>query len=128
MKHYKKAFSLIELIFIIAVLAVISSIAIPKFMEINSKAKVSSLKQDISTIISSTQSYYLVNNKIDKISDAVNLNSSVWNITDTQIKYENCITINLNTSDIRLVIDSNASTLCNELANEGISNETYNFN
>jgi len=128
MKNYKQAFSLIELIFIIAVLAVISSIAIPKFMEINSKAKVSSIKQDISTIISSTQSYYLVNNKIDKISDAVNLNSSVWNITDTQIKYESCITINLNTSDISLVIDSNSSTLCNELSKEGIVNETYNFN
>jgi len=128
MKNYKQAFSLIELIFIIAVLAVISSIAIPKFMEINSKAKVSSIKQDISTIISSTQSYYLINNKIDKISDAVNLNSSVWNITDTQIKYESCITINLNTSDISLVIDSNSSTLCNELFKEGIVNETYNFN
>ena len=71
---FKKAFSLIELIFVIAIIAIISSIAIPKLMNVNTSASVSSIKQDVNTIISSVQSYYLVNGSIAKISDAINLN------------------------------------------------------
>ena len=129
---YKKAFSLIELIFVIAVLAIISSIAIPKLMNLNSKANISVIKQDINTIISSVQSYYLANEKIDKISDAINLNSKIWNITDKEVKYiensKDCIKITLTTNDITLNIDSSAGNICNKLANEGILNTIYNFN
>ena len=95
----KKAFSIIELIFMIVVIGIIASVALPKLMNTKNSAVVSSLKQDISTITSSVQSYYLVNNKIDKLSDAVTLNSSLWDISDTQSKYLDngklCVTISI---------------------------------
>lgn len=128
----KKAFSLIELIFLIAIIAVISSIAIPKLMNINNKASVSSIKQDINTIISSVQSHYLINGNIDKISDAINLNTSVWNVQDKIVKYKelssDCVTIILSSTNISLVIDASVGSVCTELSNKGIVNNTYNFN
>jgi len=129
---FKKAFSLIELIFVIAIIAIISSIAIPKLMNVNTSASVSSIKQDVNTIISSVQSYYLVNGSIAKISDAINLNKSVWDITNTVVKYKElantCITITLSNTNIALSIDPSAGSICTKLSNEGIENTTYNFN
>jgi general secretion pathway protein G len=130
-QNYKKAFSLIELIFIIAILAIISSLAIPKLMNINSKAQVSVVKQDINTIISSVQSYYLIHNKIDKISDACNLNATTWEISDKELKYlssaKKCVVISLNTNDISVTIDASVDEVCKQLNEEGISNKTYTF-
>jgi general secretion pathway protein G len=129
---FKNAFSLIELIFVIAIIAVISSIAIPKLMNVNTSASVSSIKQDVNSIISSVQSYYLINGNISKISDAINLNKSVWNISDTIVKYKEgtktCITITLSTKNIILNIDSTSGNICKKLIDEGIENITYNFN
>jgi general secretion pathway protein G len=130
--RFQKAFSLIELIFIIAVLAIISSVAIPKLMGINSKANISVIKQDINTIISSVQSYYLIHNKIDKISDATNLNSALWDISDTQLLYKTnakvCVKIVLSATNIVLNIDQSAGDICTQLYSDGIVNTTYNFN
>lgn len=81
-KQTKKAFSLIELIFVIAVIGIISSIAIPKFLDSRSSAIVTSIKKDISTITTSVQSHYMLNNGISKITDSVNINSSIWTIED----------------------------------------------
>ena len=129
---FKKAFSLIELIFVIAIIAVISSIAIPKLMNVNTSASVSSVKQDINSIISSVQSYYLINGNITKISDAINLNKSVWDITDTIVKYKDgtntCITITLSNTNIVININATAGNICTKLSDEGIENTTYNFN
>lgn len=128
----KKAFSLIELIFVIAVLAIISSIAIPKLMNLNSKANTSVIKQDINAIISSVQTYYAINNKIDKISDAISLNSQIWDIQNTQVTYKenskDCIKLKLNTNDITLNIDISAGNICKELGDGGVQNTIYKFN
>ena len=124
----KKAFSLIELIFIIAVIAIISSIAIPKLTNLNNKATVSSIKQDINTIITSVNSYYLVNGSITKISDTVNLDSSIWTISDNELKYKSCITITLNSSNLVLNIDKTSSDICKKLNDNGVKNTTYSLN
>ena len=130
-KNFKKAFSLIELIFIIALIAIIASIAIPKLTNITSKANVSSLKQDINTIITSCKSYYLINNNLSKISDAINLDTSVWNVTDSKVIYKEasneCINIVLNNNKLELSINSSAGNICKELSNQGIKNITYNL-
>jgi type II secretory pathway pseudopilin PulG len=127
-KKFKKAFSLIELIFIIAVIAIISSIAIPKLTNINNKATVSSIKQDINTIITSVESYYLVNGVVDKISDAVNIDSSVWTISDNELKYKSCITITLSETQLTISIDETSSDTCQKLYDNGIQNTTYSLN
>ena len=83
----KKAFSLLELIFAIVVLGVISSFAIPKYLDTKDSAVVSTIKRDISTITTSVQTYYLINRKIDKISDALSINESNWQVEDTKLTF-----------------------------------------
>ena len=62
----KKGFSLIELIFVIAVIGILAAIAVPKLLDSRSNAIVTTIKQDISTITNSIQSFYMLNNGIDK--------------------------------------------------------------
>jgi len=132
----KKAFTLLEMIFAIVVIAVLASYAIPKFFNTTNDAKVSTLQRDITTVITSVQSYYLINLKIDKISDAVNLNSKNWEINDKNIIYmendKECVKIEItqdNSKDIiNLTIDSTAGTICEKLNNSGTNSATYNLN
>ncbi|VAY86894.1 putative transformation system protein [hydrothermal vent metagenome] len=128
---YKKSFSLIELIFMIVVMGIIASVALPKFMDTRNDAIVSSLKQDITTITTSIQSYYLLNGKIDKISDCVTLNSATWDISDTEIKYlenkKTCIDIKIEDSKLKVTIDNTTGTICQELTNQGISTISYSL-
>ncbi len=118
-----------ELIFMIVVMGIIASVALPKLMGTKTNAVVSSLKQDISTVTTSIQSYYLVNNKIDKISDAVNLNSSTWNITDKELKYldgsELCVTIKVELNKLDLIVNESAGEVCKKLVDSGIVTTTY---
>jgi len=127
-----KAFSLIELIFAIVVIAIIASVAIPKLMGINSKAKTSTISGDVSTIISSVQSYYMVHKKIDKISDSVTLNPSVWNISDKEVVFKenekDCIKITIADDTVSLSIDETAGSICGELHSSGIRSEVFNLN
>lgn len=128
----KKAFSLIELIFTVVIIGIISTVAIPKLMSINSKANVSTIKQDTSSIISAIQSYYIVNNKIDKISDAISINPSVWSVADKTVKYmqneEECINITIATDNLTITMDETSSAMCQELKDQGIITQVFNLN
>lgn len=73
----KSAFSLLELIFAIVILGIIVAFAVPKFMDTKDSALVSTIKGDVNTAINSIQSYYLLNNKIDKITEAMNITSII---------------------------------------------------
>jgi general secretion pathway protein G len=130
--HNHKAFSLIELIFVIVVIGIIASVAIPKLMGINSKAKTSTVSSDVKTIVSSIQSYYVVNKKIDKISDSVNINSSVWSITDKEVIYKendkDCVKITVDGTNLNLTVDETAGEVCAELVKNGIKSEVYPLN
>jgi general secretion pathway protein G len=129
---FKNGFSLIELIFVIVVIGIIASFALPKLMGINEKATTSTISSDIKTIVTSIQSYYMVNKKIDKISDSVNLNSSVWNIEDKSVSYKengkDCVQITVDGTNINLVIDESVSDSCAELVKNGIKSEIYTLN
>ncbi len=125
----KPAFSLIELIFMIVVIGIIASVAVPKLMGTRTSAIVSSLKQDISTVVTSVQSYYLINEKIDKISDAVTLNSLTWTIEDKEIKYLEgnnvCVSIKIDGNNLVLTIDEDAGEICQKLKDSAIVNASY---
>ena len=132
----KKAFTLLELIFVIVVLGILASVAIPKLMTTTNSAKVSSLKQDIRTVTNSVQSYYITNGSMDKISDAVMLNSSLWTINDKKIEYfdgnRSCVNIEITTSgttdSLVLTIDSTAGDTCKKLSDSGIISQTLVLN
>jgi len=128
----KKAFSLIELIFAIVVIGIISTVALPKLMNISTKASVSTIKQDTNSIISSSLNYYMINNKLDKITDAINLNSSRWDISDKIVSYKengkDCIKIELYNDKLSLIINKDAGNICKGLYEEGIKSQDYDFN
>ena len=127
----KKSFSLIELIFMIVVMGIIASVALPRLMDTRGSATASSIKQDISTITTSIQGYYLVNGKISKISDAVSINSSTWKVENTQIRFlengNNCVDIKVKNSQLIIVVDPTAGSVCQELSNSGVQSNVFDL-
>lgn len=129
----KSAFSLLELIFAIVVLGIISSFAISKYLDTRDSAIVSTIKRDISTITNSLQTYHLINHKIDKISNVLNINKNNWLIEDDKVTFfegkDDCIIlsiININGLNvINQTIDSGAGKICAKLSEEGIISTTY---
>ena len=130
-KNFKKAFSLLELIFVIAVLSIIAAVAVPKLMDSRSSAIVTTIKQDVSTITTAVQSYYMLNNKIDKISDAVNINTKTWNVTKTQIEYKVndtvCVKIDITANKLNVDIDESRDDLCKKIFDSGVRDISYDL-
>ena len=70
----KDGFSLIELVVVVAVLAVLSAIAIPSFSDIRKKAMITVAKQNLISIIKECNLAYLESGD-PKFSDIVSWNS-----------------------------------------------------
>ena len=127
----KNGFSLLELIFAIVVLAIIASFAVPKYIDTKDSALVSTIKRDLNTAVSSIQSYYLLNKKIDKISDAITINDSNWTVTDTKITDKNsCLSFEVKTTSgtksLELTVDSTkTTTICKKIQDAGIVTASY---
>lgn len=125
----KKGFSIIELIFVIAVLGIIAAVAVPKLMDSRSSAIVTTIKQDISTITTSIQSYRMINNKIERISDSVNINTNTWIVDDLKVEFLSednlCITIEIVENKLNVIIDEGTSKICQKLYDSGVRNVSY---
>lgn len=128
----KSAFSLLELIFAIVILGIIASFAVPKLMDTKDSALISTIKRDINTSINSIQSYYLLNQKIEKISDIMNINDTNWIISDLKMQDKNsCLSLEVKTSDlgnktIELTVDDTKEiTICKKLRDAGLISKTY---
>ncbi len=59
----KKAFTLIELLIVVAIIAILAAIAVPNFLEAQVRAKVSRAKNDQRTMLTAIESYMVDNNK-----------------------------------------------------------------
>jgi prepilin-type N-terminal cleavage/methylation domain-containing protein len=59
----RKAFTLIELLIVVAIIAILAAIAVPNFLEAQMRAKVSRAKADIRTVATAIESYAVDNNK-----------------------------------------------------------------
>lgn len=59
----KKAFTLIELLIVVAIIAILAAIAVPNFLEAQTRAKVSRVKADQRTIATGLESYYVDRNR-----------------------------------------------------------------
>lgn len=133
MRHSKKGFSLIELIFAIAIIGVIATVAIPNLTGSKQSATASTVAQDVSTIIKAIQSYSLLNGGVSKIQDAVTFNENLWSIqSDTQIIFQDngtdCVTITVASGQLSVSIDANTTTLCEKISSLGVQNKTYELN
>lgn len=120
----KKAFSLLELIFSIVVLSIVASFAVPKYLDTKDYALASTIKRDIFSLTTSLQSYYLLNRKIDKISDAITLNTTNWEISDKKIVFkeqgETCVNFSVENDKISIEVLKNSSSVCTKLDELGI--------
>jgi general secretion pathway protein G len=128
----KSGFSLLELIFTIVILGIVASFAVPKYLNTKDSALASTLKRDVSTATSSIQTYYLLNQRIDKISDALTLNNVNWDITDIKISDKSsCLSLEIRTSDsdkkyLELTVDNEIeSNICKKLRDSGLVTTSY---
>jgi prepilin-type N-terminal cleavage/methylation domain-containing protein len=58
----RRAFTLIELLIVVAIIAILAAIAVPNFLEAQTRAKVSRVKADHRTIATALESYAVDNN------------------------------------------------------------------
>ena len=64
MKRFSlRAFTLIELLIVVAIIAILAAIAVPNFLEAQTRAKVSRVKADQRTIATALESYRVDNNQ-----------------------------------------------------------------
>jgi len=127
----KKAFSLLELIFAIVVIGIIASFAVPKYIDTRDNALATTVKRDLITVITSLQSYYLINQNIDKITDSVSINKSNWIIEDKKIvfndKNEECLSLELKESSIIIQIEPSRGSVCKILDKMGVEDEVFDL-
>lgn len=80
------AFTLIELLIVVAIIAILAAIAVPNFLEAQTRAKISRARADHRAIATGMEAYYVDNNIYiygNSSSRAFNIttNSSAWSLT-----------------------------------------------
>lgn len=63
------AFTLIELLIVVAIIAILAAIAVPNFLEAQVRAKISRVKSDMRTVGTGMESYFVDNNSYPNDSD-----------------------------------------------------------
>jgi type II secretion system protein G len=72
----KKAFTLIELLIVVAIIAILAAIAVPNFLEAQVRAKVSRAKSDLRVSALALESYFVDNNSYPPANRAIALLST----------------------------------------------------
>ncbi len=110
----KKAFTMIELIFVIVIIGILASVAIPKLSATRDDAKASILAKAIQSVKSEISSAILANNRVPTttnemikisntlrdLSNFVLVNNKVIDIVDTDDNSSVCKKITIDDSDI----------------------------
>lgn len=127
----KTAFSLLELIFSIVIIGIIAAFAIPKYMDTRDAALASTIERDIVSTITSVQRHYLVNRKIENISDAITLNTTTWKVESKKITFKDqdneCISLEVEDKLIKLKIIKDAGSVCETLVELGIESQNFDL-
>ena len=65
----KKGFTLIELLIVVLIIAILAAIAVPNFLEFQTRAKVSRVKSDQRSLATAVEAYYVDNNEYPAMAD-----------------------------------------------------------
>src|SRR5476649_2309460 len=65
-----KAFTLIELLIVVAIIAILAAIAVPNFLEAQTRAKISRVKSDLRTQATALESYLVDTNHYPRDNDS----------------------------------------------------------
>ena len=80
----KYAFTLIELLIVVAIIAILAAIAVPNFMEAQVRAKVSRAMNDLRTCTVAIESYAVDNLRHPiGLNEGANMNPALWDKLDT---------------------------------------------
>jgi len=136
-KNYnnKKAFTMIEIVFVIVIIALLASVGIRKFIISKDEAKASTIAKDVVTIRDSIMTYYYANDdSLSKISKVVQYNKNNWNDTNpTKLVFEahskECVSIAIvksgHSENLEINIDENLGGLCDRVKNIGVADFKY---
>jgi len=72
----KKAFTLIELLIVIAIIAILTAIAVPQFNKYKEKAYVTAMMSDARNLIAAEEAYYAEHGNYTTSLDALDVNLS----------------------------------------------------
>jgi type II secretion system protein G len=75
----QRAFTLIELLIVVAIIAILAAIAVPNFLEAQTRAKVSRCKADLRSVATGLEAYYVDYNQYPSACEAHNQHSWVLN-------------------------------------------------
>jgi prepilin-type N-terminal cleavage/methylation domain-containing protein len=81
-----KAFTLIELLIVVAIIAILAAIAVPNFLEAQTRSKVSRMLADMRSIATALEAYQVDNNKYPP-ADSWALTEEALRLTTTPIAY-----------------------------------------
>jgi len=76
------AFTLIELLIVVAIIAILAAIAVPNFLEAQTRAKVSRAKADMRSMATAAETYRIDNNDYMSSTKTSNTNGFHWGITN----------------------------------------------
>ena len=128
----KNAFSLLELIFAIVVIGIVSSIAVPRLIDTKANAQAATIKKDVATIISSVRAYFVINENIEDLNSVLTLNQNMWDVDGNSAIYKdeenNCILISIEDKKLHITLfDDNNGKICTKIKDSGISSEVYDL-
>ncbi len=93
MKQLTRAFTLIELLIVVAIIAILAAIAVPNFMEAQVRSKVSRVKADLRAMMTAQEMYRLDNNEYipdnypNQHTGGINNDVGSFNFLTTPISY-----------------------------------------
>jgi type II secretion system protein G len=93
--HHAYAFTLIELLIVVAIIAILAAIAVPNFLEAQVRSKVSRCKSDMRSVATAIEAYVVDNNKYPDASFAritSSFNNRLQNVT-TPVAYISSVPI-----------------------------------
>lgn len=83
----ERAFTLIELLIVVAIIAILAAIAVPNFLEAQARSKVSRCKADMRTLATAFESYYVDNNSYPPDFSAVLRGKTQYNQLNTRLAH-----------------------------------------